>query len=67
MWREREREVPVDTLVQAGFTHAFVMEFANEEDRDYYAAEDQAHLEFKKSVRPMLERVENLDYTPGVY
>ena len=52
---------------QPGYTHAFVIEFASEEDRDYYTAEDPAHLEFKKSLRPLVEKVGVVDYTPGVY
>lgn len=68
LWhREREGELPIDTLAQADYTHAFVVEFASEEDRDYYTAEDPAHLEFKKFVRPLVEKVGALDYTPGVY
>lgn len=53
--------------LQAGYSHAFVVEFASEEDRDYYNEEDQAHLEFKKSLKPIIEKVGVVDYTPGVY
>ncbi|KAL9068700.1 MAG: hypothetical protein Q9161_006014 [Pseudevernia consocians] len=52
---------------KAGYSHAFVVEFASEEDRDYYAGEDLAHLEFKKSLKGVVERVGVVDYTPGVY
>ena len=44
-----------------------MVEFASEEDRDYYAGEDPAHLEFKKSLKGVVERVGVVDYTPGVY
>ena len=43
------------------------MEFASEEDRNYYTAEDPAHLEFKKSVRPLLNKAGSVDPTPGVF
>ena len=64
--RERERERVNTHSRQTPFTHAFVMEFASEADRDYYAAEDPAHLAYKKSVRPLVEKVNAVDYTPGV-
>ena len=43
------------------------MEFASEEDRKFYVEEDQAHLEFKKSMKGMVDRAGVVDYTPGVY
>ncbi|KAM0806196.1 hypothetical protein BDR22DRAFT_827981 [Usnea florida] len=52
---------------KAGYSHAFVVEFANEEDRKYYVEEDQAHLEFKKVVRELVDKIGVVDYTPGVY
>ena len=52
---------------QAGYSHAFVVEFSSGEDRDYYVREDSAHLEFKKSLKPLVERVGVVDYTPGVH
>ena len=44
-----------------------MVEFASEEDRDYYTHEDPGHLEFKKSLKGMVEKVGVVDYTPGVY
>ena len=44
-----------------------MVEFASEEDRKYYVEEDPAHLEFKKSLKELVERVGVVDYTPGVY
>ncbi|KAF6221485.1 hypothetical protein HO133_002341 [Letharia lupina] len=52
---------------KADYSHAFVVEFASEEDRKYYVEEDPAHLEFKKSLKGVVERVGVVDYTPGVY
>ena len=37
------------------------------EDRDFYVAKDPAHLEFKKVVKELMERVGVVDYAPGVY
>lgn len=62
-----ERAGSIDKVSQAGYSHAFVVEFASEEDRRYYLEEDAAHLELKKSLKPLLERVGVVDYTPGVY
>ena len=53
--------------LQADYSHAFVVEFASEEDRDFYDKQDQAHLEFKKSLKDVVEKVGVVDYTPGVY
>ena len=44
-----------------------MVEFASEEDRRYYTEEDPAHLEFKKSLKGLVERAGVMDYTPGVY
>lgn len=52
---------------QADFSHGFVVEFASEEDRRYYVEEDPAHLEFKKKVKEVVEKVGVVDYTPGEY
>ncbi|KAL9136277.1 MAG: hypothetical protein Q9175_002508 [Cornicularia normoerica] len=52
---------------KADYSHAFVVEFASEEDRKYYVEEDPAHLEFKKSLKELVERAGVVDYTPGVY
>ncbi|KAJ5489092.1 hypothetical protein N7539_003982 [Penicillium diatomitis] len=53
--------------LQAGITHAFVVEFASAEDRDYYVKEDPAHREFVKSLDGVLEKGQVIDYTPGVF
>lgn len=44
-----------------------MLEFASEEDRQYYVDEDPAHLEFKQSLKGMVQRVGVMDYTPGEY
>lgn len=55
------------TRKQAGYTHAFVVEFASEEDRKYYVEEDPAHWEFKKSLKGLMPNVGVMDFTPGEY
>lgn len=44
-----------------------MLEFASEEDRKYYVDEDPAHVEYKKSMKGLVEKVGVVDYTPGVY
>lgn len=63
----REQQVAVADISQKGLTHAFVVEFENEEDRAYYLEKDPAHLSFVESVKPMLKDIQVVDYTPGVY
>jgi Stress responsive A/B Barrel Domain len=48
-------------------THAFAVEFASEEDRDYYVRHDPAHLAFVKSVEAVVEKAQVLDFTPGIF
>ena len=50
-----------------GFTHAFVLEFENEEDRDFYVREDEVHLAFVASMKDFVDGAQILDYTPGKY
>ncbi|KAL2819012.1 hypothetical protein BDW59DRAFT_165291 [Aspergillus cavernicola] len=52
--------------IQSGITHAFVVEFASAADRDYYVEKDPAHLEFVRRFGGVLEKVQAVDYTPGV-
>lgn len=54
-------------ISQNGITHAFVAEFASAEDRDYYTHKDPAHLAFVQSLSGVIEKVQVIDYTPGVY
>lgn len=50
-----------------GITHAFVVEFASVEDRDYYVKEDPAHREFVKGLDGILEKAQVVDFTDRVY
>ncbi|CAI7630839.1 stress responsive A/B barrel domain protein [Penicillium manginii] len=53
--------------IQGGITHAFVVEFENTADRDYYCKEDPIHQEFVRSLSGIIEKAQAIDYTPGVY
>ncbi|KAI9371399.1 hypothetical protein BJX61DRAFT_511651 [Aspergillus egyptiacus] len=53
--------------IQNGITHAFVVQFASAEDRSYYLEKDPAHLEFVRSLDGVIEKVQAVDYTPGVF
>ncbi|KAH6997381.1 hypothetical protein EDB80DRAFT_883525 [Ilyonectria destructans] len=47
--------------LQQGITHAFVIQFANPEDRDYYALKDPTHLGVVGELGPLLEKVQIID------
>ncbi|KAH7075485.1 hypothetical protein BKA63DRAFT_533184 [Paraphoma chrysanthemicola] len=47
------------------YTHAFVVEFASPEDRDYYVFKDPAHQEFVKFVGGLANGAKVVDYEPG--
>ena len=51
---------------QDAFTHAFISEFQNAEDRKYYLEKDPAHLEFVASLEGVVENVRVVDFEPGV-
>ena len=48
-----------------GMTHAFVLIFASEEDRDYYVDHDPVHAEFKQMAAECTERIVVVDYEPS--
>ena len=48
-------------------THAFIVEFENKEDRDYYAKEDPSHKAFVKELLKVTSNVLVVDFTPGVF
>lgn len=52
---------------QGGMTHAFVVEFASQEDRDYYVQEDPAHRAFVELMMPKLVKAQIIDFSPGVF
>ncbi|PLB54769.1 stress responsive A/B barrel domain protein [Aspergillus steynii IBT 23096] len=53
--------------ISGGITHAFVMEFANEEDRAYYVSQDPAHKAFVQSLDGLVEKVQVIDFTDRVF
>ncbi|KAH8692298.1 stress responsive A/B barrel domain protein [Talaromyces proteolyticus] len=53
--------------IQSGITHAFVVEFANKEDRDYYVKNDPAHQEFVQSLDGIIEKAQVIDFTDRVF
>lgn len=53
--------------LQNGFTHAFVVEFESEEDRDYYVKTDEAHSAFAAILRSLAAGLQVVDFTPGKY
>ena len=53
--------------VKNGFTHAFVVEFENEGDRDFYVKHDEAHLAFVASLEGLVDGAQVVDYTAGKY
>jgi hypothetical protein len=58
---------PSANICKNGMTHAFIMEFANAEDRDYYVNADPVHAEFKKLAGNVLEKAQVIDFTTGVF
>jgi hypothetical protein len=54
-------------LMQGGFTHGFVVEFAGKDDRDYYVSTDPVHQAFVKKNSPRFDDVRVIDYQKGVY
>ncbi|KAK2787913.1 hypothetical protein FQN52_004378 [Onygenales sp. PD_12] len=56
-----------DTVKDDGITHAFVVEFENVEDRDYYVNKDPAHLAFVGGLGDAIQKVQVIDFTNGVF
>ncbi|KAF9738768.1 hypothetical protein PMIN06_010498 [Paraphaeosphaeria minitans] len=53
--------------LQEGLSHAFVVQFASNEDRDYYVNQDPAHDAFKKAAGPFIEKAVVVDFENGVF
>ncbi|KAL2271991.1 hypothetical protein VTJ83DRAFT_1362 [Remersonia thermophila] len=60
------RDISIEAL-QHGATHAFVVQFSNTDDRNYYVDHDPAHQAFKKEVGPLVEKVTVLDFANGSF
>jgi hypothetical protein len=44
-----------------------VEEFESEEDRKYYLERDPGHKEFVKGLGGLIEKVQIIDFRPGVF
>lgn len=44
-----------------------MVEFATDEDRDYYVKEDPVHQAFIGSLSGVVETAQVIDFTPGVF
>lgn len=49
-----------------GMTHGFVLEFASQDDLDYYLTQDEVHAEFSRNAKPFVEDSVVVDITDGV-
>ncbi|KAK2764463.1 hypothetical protein FQN54_009158 [Arachnomyces sp. PD_36] len=58
------RDISIENI-QHGITHAFVVEFENEADRNHYVKEDPAHLAFVKSIGQHVTKAQVIDFVPG--
>ena len=61
------RDIGLTSAVQGAFTHGFVSEFQNEEDRKYYLEQDPAHLAFVASLTDIMQNVRVVDFVPGKF
>ncbi|KAF2873110.1 hypothetical protein BDV95DRAFT_627877 [Massariosphaeria phaeospora] len=48
-------------------THGFVVEFENDEDREYYLNKDPEHLAFVTFVKELVQEIKVLDFEPGKF
>ncbi|PVH94127.1 hypothetical protein DM02DRAFT_573372 [Periconia macrospinosa] len=53
--------------LQNGLTHAFIVKFASDEDRDFYVNEDPVHKAFKDAAGPHLEKAVVVDFQESVF
>ncbi|KAI1429009.1 stress responsive A/B barrel domain-containing protein [Xylaria sp. FL1777] len=49
--------------LQNGIQYAFVVEFENTDDRDFYIHKDQAHKDFVASLKTVMEKAIVVDYS----
>ena len=48
-------------------THAFIVELATKDDRDYFLLKDPVHSEFLKNTVPKMADVKTFDFERGVF
>ncbi|KFY59675.1 hypothetical protein V496_05580 [Pseudogymnoascus sp. VKM F-4515 (FW-2607)] len=51
----------------AGLTHGYILEFKDDEDRDYFLDKDPSHKAFVDAISQESDDYLVLDFTPGVY
>lgn len=49
-----------------GMTHAFVLEFASQDDLDYYLTKEPVHMQFSRDAKPLIEDSLVVDIKDGV-
>lgn len=49
-----------------GITHVAILEFASQDDLDYYLLQDEVHAEFSRKASPLVEDVTVIDIQDGV-
>ncbi|KAH7355592.1 stress responsive A/B barrel domain-containing protein [Pyrenochaeta sp. MPI-SDFR-AT-0127] len=60
------KDISIENL-QNGISHAFVLQFLSNEDRDYYVNEDPVHQAFKEAAATVVEKALVVDYQDGVF
>ncbi|KAF2184407.1 stress responsive A/B barrel domain-containing protein [Zopfia rhizophila CBS 207.26] len=53
--------------LQNGITHAFIVQFSNPEDRNYYIEKDPAYETFKKAAGAILDKAQVVDFKEGAF
>lgn len=48
-------------------THAFIVQFHSNEDRNYYVDNDPVHKIFKEAAAPYLDKAMVVDFQEGVF
>lgn len=49
-----------------GMTHAFILEFASQDDLDYYLTAEPVHMQFSRDAKPLIEDSLVVDIKDGV-
>ncbi|KAF2127439.1 hypothetical protein P153DRAFT_368731 [Dothidotthia symphoricarpi CBS 119687] len=60
------KDISIEKL-QNGISHAFVLQFYSNADRDYYVNEDPVHQTFKEAAGAVVQQTLVVDYQDGVF
>ncbi|KAJ4315193.1 hypothetical protein N0V94_006072 [Neodidymelliopsis sp. IMI 364377] len=60
------KDISIEGL-QNGMSHAFILRFNSNEERDYYVKEDPAHQAFKDAAAAVVEKTLVVDFQEGVF